>query len=83
LDNAEDALGTHSSADFETRPHAATDCVGATYAVVEWAAWRAGYDSLEAFYSEHDARHPDIRVYAGVYHDGQPDRVVAEIANRR
>jgi hypothetical protein len=84
LNDAEGVLRGNSAADFEKTPDAGPDCIGATHAVVEWAAWRAGYDSLESFYSAHDARHPDIRVYAGVYQDGgDPERVTAEIADRR
>jgi hypothetical protein len=34
------------------------------YMVEDGENWRAGYDSLEAFYVAHEERHPDIRTYA-------------------
>jgi hypothetical protein len=83
LDSTEEALRANSPADFDADPDAAFTCVGAAGAVVDWELWRAGYDSLESFYREHEARHPDVRVYAAVYNDGDPERYPAEIAKRR
>lgn len=68
-----DVLRENSPADFETTPNAALDCIGSTHYIVEEECWRAGYDSLESFYAAHEARHPDIRVYASVYEDDDPE----------
>jgi hypothetical protein len=35
-------------------------------AVEDAEAWKASYPSLQAFYAAHEARHPDIRLYAAV-----------------
>jgi hypothetical protein len=78
LYDAEEVLRANSPADFETTPDAAIDSVGAAYEIVEDEYWRAGYDSLEAFYAAHEARHPDIRVYADVYREVGAQLVLAD-----
>lgn len=66
LRSAEAVLGEHSPADFGTTPNAAGECVEVVRRVGDEEWWRARYDSLDAFYAAHEARHPDIRVYATV-----------------
>jgi CheY-like chemotaxis protein len=66
LQDAEEGLREHSPADFETTANAAAECVDAVWFVEEEEWWRVGYDSLALFYAAHEARHPDIRVYAAV-----------------
>lgn len=66
LKSAEGVLLEHSPADFETTPNAAGECVELVRRLEDEEWWRAGYDSLESFYSAHEARHPNIRVYAAV-----------------
>lgn len=66
LQGAEGVLGEHSPDDFETTPNAAGECVEVVRRVEDEEWWRARYDSLDAFYAAHEARHPDIRVYAAV-----------------
>jgi hypothetical protein len=66
LDNVEGVLREHSAAEFETTDNAAYESVYVVSSAVENEDWRAGYDSLESFYVAHEARHPDIRVYAAV-----------------
>jgi hypothetical protein len=83
LNETEEILRANSPADFEANPDAAFDCISAAHAIVDEEYWRAGYDSLESFYTAHEARHPDIHVYAAVYREGDPERVTAEIAERR
>lgn len=70
LDDREKVLREGTPGDFETTPYAAIDCIAAAHAVVDREVWRTGYDSLESFYRAHEARHPDIRVYAAVYSQG-------------
>jgi hypothetical protein len=59
-------LREHSPADFETTPNAAAESVDVVRLIQEQEAWRAGYESLDAFYAAHEAHHPDIRFYAAV-----------------
>ena len=66
LAEAERILRQHSPADFDTTVDAGPECVEYVRAVEDEAAWRAGYASLEDFYAAHEARHPDIRLYAEV-----------------
>jgi hypothetical protein len=66
LGEAERVLREHSPAEFAATIDAAPECVEFVYAVEEKEAWKAGYPSLEAFYSAHEARHPCIRVYGAV-----------------
>ena len=66
LDVSEKVLRKYSPADFETTPNAAAECVYVTRDVEDDEEWRAGYGSLDSFYAAHEARHPDIRVYATV-----------------
>lgn len=61
---AERILQLHSPAEFETTVHAWPECIEYVRAVEDEEAWKAGYESLEAFYASHEARHPDIRLYA-------------------
>jgi hypothetical protein len=50
-----------------TGAHAGICNVSFISSAVKNEDWRhAGYDSLESFYAAHEARHPDIRVYAAV-----------------
>ena len=62
----EGVLRQHSPADFETTPNAAVECVDVVRSIEDEEWWRSGYDSLDSFYAAHEARHPDIRVYAAV-----------------
>lgn len=73
LDDREEVLRANSPADFETTPYAAVDCVVAAHAIVDREGWRSGYDSLQSFYSAHEARHPNIRVNADVYGEDGAD----------
>lgn len=67
---AENVLGQASPADFEKTQNAASMCISVVGRQVEDGdGWRAGYDSLEAFYAAHEARHPDIRLYASVWRE--------------
>ena len=66
LAEAERVLRHHSPADFDTTIDAAPECVELARAVEDEGAWRVGYESLDAFYAAHEARHPDIRFYADV-----------------
>jgi hypothetical protein len=78
LDDKEEVLRANSPADFETTPYAAVDCLVAAHAIVDREGWRTGYDSLESFYSAHEARHPNIRVYADVYPEVAPELWTAD-----
>jgi hypothetical protein len=69
LQIAEEGLRHYSAAEFDTDPLAAANCVGIVHSVEDKEDWRAAYDSLESFYAAHEARHPDIRVYATVYRE--------------
>lgn len=66
LQDAEEVLREHGPADFENTPNAAAECIDIVRLVEEVEWWRAAYDSLDSFYAAHEARHPDIRVYAAV-----------------
>jgi hypothetical protein len=66
LNEAERILLEYSPADFETMVVAAPETIEVVRAVEEHGAWKARYPSLEAFYAAHEARHPDIRLYAEV-----------------
>jgi DNA-binding response OmpR family regulator len=66
LQDAEGFLREHSPANFETTANAAAECVDAVCFVEEEEWWRVGYDAVDSFYAAHEARHPDIRVYAAV-----------------
>jgi hypothetical protein len=66
LGNVEGVLREHSAAEFQTTENAAYEAVYVVSLAVKDEDWRAGYDSLESFYAAHEARHPDIRVYAAV-----------------
>lgn len=66
LQAAEILLREHSPADFEMTPNAAAECIDVVGRVEEEAWWRVAYDSLDSFYAAHEARHPDIRLYAAV-----------------
>lgn len=69
---AENVLGQGSPADFETTQNAASMCISVVGNLEDGDGWRAGYDSLEAFYAAHAARHPDIRLYASVWREVVP-----------
>ena len=64
LETSEDFLRKFSPADFETTPDAEEAADEMVYVVEDGENWRAGYDSLEAFYAAHEERHPEIRHYA-------------------
>jgi CheY-like chemotaxis protein len=66
LQNAEEVLREHTPPDFETTADAAARCVDVVSFIEDAEWWRVGYDSLDSFYAAHEARHPDIRVYAAV-----------------
>jgi hypothetical protein len=69
LELAENVLGQASPADFETTQNAASMCISVVSNLEDGDGWRAGYDSLDSFYAAHEARHPDIRLYAAVWHE--------------
>ena len=69
LAEAERLLAAHSPAAFDTSIDAFPECIEVVRGVEDEEAWRAGYSSLEAFYAAHEARHPDIRLYARVRRD--------------
>jgi hypothetical protein len=94
LHQAEIVLGQSSPADFETTQNAASMCVAVVANLEDGDGWRAGYDSLESFYAAHEARHPDIRLYAAVWREipiedpndppnGTGAKIVERIAARR
>jgi hypothetical protein len=64
LETSEELLRNVSPADFETTPDAEEAAYEMVYMVEDGENWRAGYDSLEAFYAAHEERHPEIRHYA-------------------
>jgi hypothetical protein len=66
LAEAERVLREHAPADFDTTIDAAPESIEVVMAVEDEEAWRAGYESLDAFYAAHETRHPDIRLYAQV-----------------
>jgi hypothetical protein len=66
LAEAERILAKHSPADFDTTIDAAPESIEYVRVVEDAEAWRSSYPSLDAFYAAHEARHPDIRVYAAV-----------------
>lgn len=66
LREAEATLQRHSPAAFGTSLDAGPECIEFVRAVEDEEAWKAGYESLEAFYAAHEERHPDIRLYGGV-----------------
>ena len=89
LGQAENVLGQSSPADFETTQNAASMCISVVRNLEDGDGWRAGYDSLDSFYAAHEARHPDIRLYAAVSReipiddpDNPPNGISATIAQR-
>jgi hypothetical protein len=78
LPNAEGVLLEHSPAEFETTQNAAAECINIVGRVEDDEWWRAGYDSLDLFYAAHEARHPDIRVYAAVGREAPVVQAFAE-----
>jgi hypothetical protein len=54
------------------------ECVDVVCSVEEEEHWRAGYDSLDSFYAAHEARHPDIRVYAAVRREAPIVKAMAD-----
>ena len=69
LQQAESVLAQASPADFETTQNGASACISVVSNLEDLEGWRAGYDSLDSFYAAHEARHPDIRVYAAVWRE--------------
>ena len=69
LAEAERLLAAHSPAAFDSSIDGFPDCIEIVRGVEDEEAWRAGYPSLDAFYAAHEARHPDIRLYARVRRD--------------
>ena len=69
LAEVERLLASHSPAAFDTSIDGFADCTEYVRRVEDEEAWQAGYPSLEAFYDTQAARHPDIRLYAGVRRD--------------
>ena len=63
LDEAERVLRTHSPVTFDTTIDAFPECIEFVRAVEDEEAWKARYNSLEAFYAAHEKRHPDVRLY--------------------
>jgi hypothetical protein len=66
---AENVLDQAGPSEFETTQNAASMCVSAVCNLEDGDGWRAGYDSLDSFYAAHEARHPDIRLYASVWRE--------------
>jgi hypothetical protein len=66
LDQTESVLNQASPAGFETTQNAASTCIAMVRGLEDGGWWYAGYDSLDSFYAVHEARHPDIRLYASV-----------------
>lgn len=64
--SAEQTLSKHSPIDFDATVDAAPESIEVVWAVEDEDAWRAGYESLSAFYAAHEARHPDVRLYGRV-----------------
>ncbi len=89
LRGIEGVLREHSPADFERTPNAAAECIDVVRSVEEKEWWRAGYDSLDSFYAAHEARHPDIRVYAAVRREiamadaSEPPAGIGEVISQR
>jgi hypothetical protein len=69
LQLAENVLGQASPADFETTQNAASMCISVVSNLEAGDGWRACYDSIDSFYTAHEARHPDIRLYAAVWRE--------------
>src|SRR6266508_1642841 len=65
LTEAERLLRTHSPASFKSGgdPFAFAECIEIVRAVEDEEAWTPAYPSLDAFYAEHEDRHPDVRLY--------------------
>lgn len=66
LTHSEKILRVQDPADFETTPDTAAACIEVVRSIEDEERWRAAYDSLDSFYAAHEARYPDIRVYAAV-----------------
>jgi hypothetical protein len=66
LHEAERILREHSPDQFDSTIDAGPECIEVVRAVEDTEAWRAAYESLDAFYSAHEGRHPDIRLYGDV-----------------
>jgi hypothetical protein len=64
LDEAERVLRRQSATSFDPTVDGHDECIEFVRAVEDEQAWKAGYPFLEAFYAAHEARHPDIRLYA-------------------
>ena len=75
LEGAERVLRQHAAADFATTRKAEEEANEVVLMVEEKEWWRASYDSVEAFYSAHEGRHPDIRAYAERALERHPDTV--------
>jgi hypothetical protein len=83
---AEASLDEHSAADFETDPNAGVYSMLVVDDIEYEEGWREGYDSLDAFYAAHEARHPDIRVYAAVaqsFGDSEPGSWPSDVIVQR
>lgn len=76
LAEAERLLREHSPADFKSTIDAAPESIEFVRAVEDEEAWRAAYDSLEAFYAVHEARHPDIRLYGNVRREMETEDIL-------
>jgi hypothetical protein len=64
LSEAERILALHHPDAFDSSVDAWPECIEFVGAVEESEAWRGRYSSLETFYAAHEARHPDMRLYA-------------------
>ena len=64
LSEAERILQKHDPETFDSTLDAFPECIEYVRVVEDEEAWRAGYESLEAFHAAHERRHPDIRLYA-------------------
>ena len=67
LAEAEEVLRAYGPESFdELASMAGPECIAAVALVEVTGVWQASYASLEAFYTAHEERHPDIRLYSAV-----------------
>jgi hypothetical protein len=66
LAEAERVLRDKPASTFNTDLFASPQAIELVRAVEDQDAWKAGYPSLDAFYTAWEPTHPGIRVYAAV-----------------
>lgn len=64
LAETERKLAQHDPSTFDTSITAWPECIEFVRTVEDSGAWQAEYPTVDAFYAAHEARHPDIRLYA-------------------